>query len=125
MRSMIIAAATVAAALLALTACASPAKSTAAPPAKPKISAAGACADFDSWYKSTGGKVANAAKLAPLLLATSEAPSGQLYQDLSTLESDVITASKATGSLGQAESTMTLEAAYAVAQDCQSVNPGS
>lgn len=124
MRTTVFLAAAAIAAGLTLTACGgSPAKPSA--PAKPKISAAAACNDFDSWYKSTGGKVADAAKLAPLLLATSEAPSGQLYQDLSTLESDVITASKASSALGQAESTMTLEAAYAVAQDCQSINPNS
>jgi len=63
--------------------------------------------------------------MAPLLVAISEAPSGKLHQDLNRLAKDVITASKATGSLKQAEEGMTVNAAYTVTQDCQSVNPNS
>jgi hypothetical protein len=69
--------------------------------------------------------MADMGKMADLLLAIGEAPSGQLYQDLNTLGSDVIAASKASGSVGQAEQGMTVSAAYAVEQDCQSVNPNS
>jgi hypothetical protein len=117
------------AAAVTLAACGSSAKTaTAAASAKPKISAAAACADFAKWAAQfpPGTSMANAAKVAPLLLATSEAPSGPLYQDLSTLEANVLTAAKATGSLGQAEENMVVvDAANVQQQDCASVNPGS
>jgi hypothetical protein len=56
-----------------------------------------------------------------LSIGTSEAPPGQLRRDLSMLESDVITGSKATGSLRQAMEQMTVKAARTVTQDCQAV----
>jgi hypothetical protein len=115
----------IALALVGVAACGGSAKPSASATTKPQLSASAACSDFSKWYLSTSGHLADASKLARLLIATSEAPSGQLYQDLSTLESDVITASKASGGLGQAEENMTVSAAYAVEQDCQSVNPAS
>ena len=93
----------------------------------PHISAAAACGDFGSWIRQfgTNGKLADTSKMALLLIAISEAPSGKLHHDLNTLGKDVITASKATGSLGQAGEEITVNAAYTVTQDCQSVNPNS
>jgi hypothetical protein len=119
------------AAALTLAACGGSAKTATTPSSsssKPKLSAAAACADFAKWAAQfpPGSSMANAAKVAPLLIATSEAPSGPLYQDLSTLEANVLTAAKATGSLGQAEENMVVvDAANVENQDCASVNPGS
>lgn len=70
-------------------------------------------------------QLTNTSKMALLLVAISEAPSGKLHQDLNTLGKDVITASKATSSLRQAEEGITANAAYTVTQDCQSVSPNS
>lgn len=124
MRNTITAAVLIVTAGLTLTACGgSSPKPTA--PAKPKVSAAVACGDFSSWYLSVGGNVATVKNLSKLQAAVSAAPSGQLYQDLSTLESDVMTTASQGGSLGQAEALMTKTAALAVAQDCQSINPNS
>ena len=114
--------------ILALAACGSAVTSShpaSTAPASPKLSAATACADFRSWYLGTQPDLSDTAKMADLLLATASAPSGPLYQDLSTLESDVITTSKATGSLQQAEENATVLAASQVEQDCETVNPAS
>ena len=60
-----------------------------------------------------------------LTSAVREAPSGHLYQAIGTLQSDVSTTTGAKGSSpATGEKTLTIEAAYAVEQDCQSVNPG-
>jgi hypothetical protein len=91
------------------------------------LSAAGACADFQKWAQqfSDHSKMADVTKMGMLLLAEGGAPSGQLYSDLNTLAADVITASKATGSLASAEELAVVNDATTVQQDCQSVNPAS
>ena len=101
--------------------------STPAPEPAPShaLSAATACSDFAAWYRAAQPDLSDAAKTGDLILAAASAPSGQLYQDLSTLEGNVLTASKATGSLRQAEDGMLVSGAYTVEQDCQNVNPGS
>ena len=88
----------------------------------PPISAASACSDFASWRKQTQGNRTDWSKRTILLLATLQAPSGRLYDDLFTLESDVITA-HATGRVGKAYENLIPSAVSTVAQDCQSVNP--
>jgi hypothetical protein len=127
MRSIVAAAVMVAAAGIALAGCGSSGKpaATSTASAKPKISAATACSDFSHWYLSLDGHVGTTKNLSTLQNAVSAAPSGQLYQDLSTLESDVTTSAAASGSLQSAETDMTITAAAAVEQDCQAVNPAS
>jgi hypothetical protein len=90
----------------------------------PPISAAAACSGFASWRKQTQGNPTNWNKKDILLLATSQAPSGRLFEDLFTLESDVMT-SFATGSVGKAYENRIPSAVAAVARDCQSVSLGS
>jgi hypothetical protein len=96
---------------------AAPAASISVPP----ISAAAACSGFASWRKQTQGNPTDWDKRVILLLATSQAPSGRLFDDLFTLESDVIT-SHAAGSVGKAYENMIPSAVSTVARDCQSVN---
>jgi hypothetical protein len=67
------------------------------------ISAAAACKDFQTWYLSLAGNIKTMNNFSTLNRAVSEAPSGQLYQGLSTLESNVRTAAATGGSLGTAE----------------------
>ena len=112
-------------AALTITACGGSSGSTAATASSPHISASAACHDFATWYLSTGGDPGSGKNDAMLQKAVSEAPSGTLYQDMSTLQSDVQTTASQSGSLGQAEEGMTVSAAYAAGQDCQSVNPNS
>jgi hypothetical protein len=90
----------------------------------PPLSAAAACSGFASWRKQTQGNPTDWNKRVILLLATSQAPRGRLFDDLFTLESDVIT-SHAAGSVGKAYENMIPSAVSAVARDCQSVNPHS
>ena len=90
----------------------------------PHLSAASACSDFASWREQTQGNPTDWDKSAILLRASSRAPSGQLYADLFTLYSYVITA-HATGPTGQAYANLIPSAAYTVTRDCQSANPGS
>jgi hypothetical protein len=97
---------------------------SAASSSAPHLSAASACSSFASWREQTQGNPTDWGKRVILLLATSQAPSGQLYADLFTLESDVIT-SHATGRTGQAYANLIPSATYTVTRDCQSVNPGS
>jgi hypothetical protein len=97
---------------------------SAASSSAPHLSAASACSAFASWQKQTQGNPTDWSKRLILLRATSQAPSGQLYADLFTLESDVIT-SHATGRTGQAYANLIPSATNTVARDCQSVNPGS
>lgn len=85
----------------------------------PAHSAPHACSDFRNWYFSQGGDLLSGKDAALLGKAVSESPSGQLYVDLSTLQSDVQTGA----AYGAAGKTLILTAAYAVAQDCRSVNP--
>ncbi len=108
--------------LLALTACGgSPASHT---PAKPKISAASACKGFETWFLAHG--MSHSAKgISELVVAVHEAPSGNLYRDMSTLEANVKTAAATKGSLGTAEFGMVTVDAQQVESDCQNVNPGS
>jgi len=90
----------------------------------PPLSAAAACSGFASWRKQTQGNLTDWNKMTVLLLATSQAPRGRLFDDLFKLESDVMT-SFATGSVGKAYENMIPSAVSTVARDCQSVNPGS
>ena len=90
----------------------------------PPLSAAAACSGFASWRQQTQGNPTDWDKRVILLLATSQAPSGRLFDDLFTLESDVITA-HAAGSVGQEYYNMIPSAVATVARDCRSVNPGS
>lgn len=109
---------------------ASPAKppsssSTPAPSSSiPLRSDAAACREFRSWYQQFGpdDRLDNTSKMVILLIGISEAPPGQLRQDLSVLGSDVTKGSEATGSLGQAKEQETVEAVHTVAQFCQGVN---
>src|SRR5262249_3365626 len=93
----------------------------------PLRSDAAACREFASWYRQFGphDRLADTSKMVILEIAVSEAPSGRLHQHLSALESDVITGSKATGSLRQPREQMTVNAAQTVVRDCQSANPDS
>jgi len=102
--------------VLALTACGS---------AAPAHSAPAACRDFRKWFLAENGNVASGRNASLLETAVSEAPSGKLYRDLSTLKSNVSTTSAAQGNgLRAAEKLMTLESAQAVEQDCEAANPG-
>ena len=87
----------------------------------PPISAAAACSGFASWRKQTQGNPTDWDRRVILLLATSQAPSGRLFDDLFTLESDVITA-HAAGRVGQAYYNMIPSAIATVVRDCQSMN---
>jgi hypothetical protein len=91
----------------------------------PLRSETAACREFRSWYQQFGshGRLDNTGKMVILQIGISEAPPGQLRQDLSILGSDVIRGSKATGSLGQAKERKTVDAAHTVVQDCQAVTP--
>ena len=71
-----------------------------------------------------GGHLGTTKNAATLKKAVSKAPSGLLYQDLSTLQSDVQTSAAQGGSLGQAREGITVDA-YAVEQYRLSVNPSS
>jgi hypothetical protein len=110
-------------AAIAVAACGGSSGSTAST-SVPHLSAASACSTFASWRQQTQGNPTDWGKRVILLLATSQAPSGQLYADLFTLESYVIT-SHATGRTGQAYANLIPSATHTVARDCQSVNPGS
>jgi hypothetical protein len=83
-----------------------------------------ACREFKSWYGQFApqDRLDNTSKMVVLTIGISEAPPGQLHQDLSVLGADVIKGSKATGSLGRAKERMTANAAHTVSQDCQAVN---
>jgi hypothetical protein len=111
--------------LLAASACGGTAKPQATPAAH-QPSAASACRDFATWFLANSSNIIGG-NGALLSRAVSEAPSGQLYQDMSTLQSDVTTAAAASTSNGlqSAEKGLTVSAAYGVEQDCQSVNPSS
>jgi hypothetical protein len=92
----------------------------------PPHSAPQACKDFRSWWLAQGGNVVAGKDKILLARAVDEAPSGHLYRDMSTLESNVSSAVAAQGtSLGISEKTITSETALSVAQDCQSVNISS
>lgn len=107
------------------------AASTSTAPAKPELSAAAACKDFQAWAAqfpagpSFGAEISNVAKIGPLIAAVGVAPSGQLYSDLKALGAQVITASKATGGYKEGEEMLAVSAAQQVESDCSSVNPGS
>ena len=89
-------------------------------------SAPQACKDFRSWWLAQGGNVVAGKDKTLLARAVDEAPSGHIYRDMSTLESNVSSAVAAQGtSLGISEKTITSETALSVAQDCQSVNISS
>jgi hypothetical protein len=80
--------------------------SAAKPPAVPaahQVPAASACRDFATWFLANGSNILAGNDGSLLSRAASEAPSGQLYQDMSTLQSDVNTASVAQGDLQAAE----------------------
>ena len=94
-------------------------------PAAPRFSAAAACHDFGTWFLGTGGHPATLKGIATLRRAVSEAPSGTLYQDMSTLLANVQTAAGQGGGLGQAEAGIVTVDASQVEQDCQTVNPDS
>jgi hypothetical protein len=113
-----------AAAGLAVTALAGCGSGSAPHVSKPVISAASACKGFDNWFLAHG-QSKSATGIGELATAVSKAPSGQLYQDMSTLEANVRTAASTGGSLGTAEFGMVANDAEQVEQDCQSVNPGS
>lgn len=90
---------------------------------RPRPSAAVACKDFTDWYLAQGGNVGSLKDAAMLGRAVTAAPSGALYRDLSTLESDSLTTASQKGSLHTADVLVTQEAALSVEQHCQSVNP--
>jgi hypothetical protein len=93
-------------------------------PAKPKISSAAACKGFDTWFLAYGTHK-SVKGIGELATAVSQAPSGTLYQDISTLEANVKTAAAMGGQLGQAEFGMVADDAQQVETDCQSINPQS
>ena len=107
----------------------SPSSSSAPLPSSsiPLRSDAAACREFKSWYRQFApqDRLDNTSKMVVLLIGISEAPPGQLHQDLSVLGSDVVKGSKATGSAGRAREQKTVNAAHTVAQDCQAVNAKS
>ena len=92
----------------------------------PKPSASTACKDFNSWLTATGVNVTSGKDGSILASAVKAAPSGNLYQDMSTLQSNVQSATAAKGSsLFTGERLMALEDAQEVQTDCSSVNPSS
>jgi len=97
---------------------AAPASSSSFSFSVPPISAAAACSGFASWQKQTQGDPTDWNKMAILKFATSQAPRGQLFSDMFTLETDVVT-SHATGSVGQEYENMIPSAVSAVARDCR------
>jgi len=107
----------------------SPSSSSAPLPSSsiPVRSDAAACREFTSWYRQFAPQdtLDNTSKMVVLLIGISEAPPGQLHQDLSVLGSDVVKGSNATGSVGRAREQKTVKAAHTVAQDCQAVNARS
>ena len=95
-----------------------------AKPAPPAHSAAVACQDLAKWYLAQPGhNLASGKDAAMLLSAVTEAPSGTLYLDMSTVQSDVTSTETAGAGLAQPEEDLTVEAVYQAEQDCQSVNP--
>jgi hypothetical protein len=88
------------------------------------LSAAAACSGFASWRQQTQGNPTDWNKSAILVRATSQAPRGRLFDDMFTLESDVLT-SQATGSVGKAYENMIPSAVSTVTRDCRSMNPDS
>jgi hypothetical protein len=110
---------------LAVTACGGGAPKPAPPPSH-HLSAAAACKDFQDWLSAAQGNVADVGKSGILLAGIAVAPSGQLYKDLSTLWQNVVTVSKAKGSLKQSEAGyVSVEAQNIQQDDCASVNPNS
>ena len=105
---------------------ASAARSTASAVAtKPAISAAAACKDFEAWWITTGNG-SNLQDNALLAKAVSEAPSGQLYQDMSTVRQNVDYTATQTGSLAQSSKDLIItQVDNVVTNDCASVNPNS
>jgi hypothetical protein len=118
------------AAVLTLAACGGGTTTTAS---KAEQATAAACSAFSKWvaqFPPGSTFMADPAKAALLMVAVAEAtPGGFLYQDLSNLESSVLTASKETGapgSLDQAEDDLVVSVAANIKQtDCADVNPGS
>ena len=87
-------------------------------------SAAAACSDLSTWFfAQPGHNVLSGKDGAVLRRAVTEAPSGHLYRDLSTLQSDVASSAK-TGALAVGSKALTETAALNAENDCQSVNPG-
>jgi hypothetical protein len=92
----------------------------------PAHSAPQACKDFASWWLAQGGNVLAGKDKALLTDAVHTAPSGQLYHDMSTLQANVASSAAAQGTaLATGEKSLTIDTAYAVEQDCQSVNTSS
>jgi hypothetical protein len=83
-------------------------------PSAPRISAAAACLDFARWWLGTDSGQRPANNLALLDKAVHEAPSGQLYQDLSA----VLQVTD-----GLVPGNPIVAVAYQAETDCQSVNP--
>lgn len=81
---------------------------------------------FQMWFLAQGGSVTAGHDMALLGKAVALSPSGNLYRDMNTFSSDVLSAKGAQGtSLGTGEKLMTLTAAEQVESDCGSVNPSS
>jgi hypothetical protein len=120
------------AAVLALVACGGGGTTTTTA-SKSEQATAAACQEFDKWmaqFPLGSTSMADPTKAALLKVAVAEAPSGSsLYQDLSNLESNVLTASpetRAPGSSDQYEDELIVDVAANIQQtDCASVNPGS
>lgn len=92
----------------------------------PKPSAATACKDFTSWLTATAVNVTSGKDSSLLTAAVKAAPSGSLYQEISTLQSNVRAATAAKGtSLFTGERLIALTDAHQVQSDCSSVNPSS
>lgn len=87
------------------------------------LSASRACKDFAVWYLAYKNSLTSQASLSALSSAVAEAPSGSLYQDLSTVESNLQSASQAQGSLQQAETNYAIASIQSAENDCQAVNP--
>jgi hypothetical protein len=119
-----------AAALSLVAACSSGSASTAhstgsAVATKPAISASAACKDFEAWWITTVNG-SNLQDNALLVKAVSEAPSGQLYQDMSTVRQNVDYTATLTGSLAQSSKDLVItQVDNVVTNDCGSVNPNS
>lgn len=99
---------------------AGPPPSTQAPPAH---SAATACRDFGLWWLTTAsGK--HITGNAVLRKSVAEAPSGQLYHEMSTVQQNVTALAGMSGSIAQASRNLIITQVYnVITSDCASVNP--
>jgi hypothetical protein len=89
---------------------------------QPAHSAAAACKDFAAYVAANAGQAIVGRDRSLLAKSVAEAPSGHLYADMSTVESDV---KDHAGIPATTAALLTNSAVLQTEQDCQSVNPNS